>query len=307
MNLAFSCLKSELDPSQYSIVDLGSEGAYVFTDPKLKYQDSPCAFFGNWKWLDSETNKEFLLNCERWAQSKNISYLIGPYDFSTFFNYRLKIDNFNRETFAGEPANQAHDFQLLKSLGYSAIQNYETYHFSSLESLTQLAIDHLPKIELRLEEKDLHFTTTSLQEILDQLKEFHHLSHEIFQDNFLYRPIPYSAFAKYFQFGLAPQICWQSTSLLKDKLDSKILGYSLNFKDPYNPDRLLIKTAGIHPDYRMMGLTFIGLTLFSIQQAKDLYTKASICLMRSGNYPTLLTSKLAIEKQNYALFGKKLI
>ncbi|MFN8847010.1 MAG: hypothetical protein ACK5V3_03260 [Bdellovibrionales bacterium] len=306
MNLAIECLTSEIDLSDYSLLKISHDNAFIFCDSKVTFKNESCAFFGGWIWKDTNTNSQFILECERWARSKGIRYLIGPYDYSTYFNYRLRTDCFNRAPFAGEPTNQLEDVQFLKQLGFSSIQNYETYHFGNMKDLIQLADDNLTKISTKVAEKSLYFSTTHPQEILDQLKDFYLLSHEIFQDNFLYRPIPFSAFSKYFQFGLAPQICWQSTSLLKEKDTDKILGYSLNFKDPLNSKRLLIKTAGIHPEYRFMGLSFIGLTLFSIEKAKENYSELSICLMRSGNYPTLLTSKLTFDKQNYALFGKRL-
>lgn len=307
MSLSLQVLKSQISSESYLEIPLGQDLGFVFTLSKLQYGDQKTAFFGGWTWLDEKQNMQFINTASQWAKSQNCTELIGPYDYSSYFSYRLRIDHFENIPFSGEPRNHQSDIHLLEKLGFSILQKYETIHFHSLDQLLELSKVHFHKLHVSLREKGLEVTTTNLKEISSQIKDFYNLSHEIFQDNFLYNGIPEAAFEKYFNLALAPSICWQTTTVLRRLSDNKIVGYSLNFRESSQPHKLFIKSAGVIPHYRFMGLSFLALCLTSVENSRGIYSEVAFCLMREGNFPSLMAKKLIADKQSYALFIKNLI
>jgi hypothetical protein len=288
-------------------VYLKTEIGFVFHVPHLKVENQKTAFFGGWKWVDENSNCRFLDQATAWAVDQGCHHLVGPYDFSTYYSYRFKIDEFERPAFYGEPNNQKQDLSLLESCGFHSLQLFETYHFSDIKQLIQQAHSQLHGIEELLLTKNLRVQKARLADIENNLQEFFELSHNIFLDNYLYNPITFESFKNYFAYAIAPRACWDSTVFLIDELTNNRVGYCLNFRDPQFSHHLLVKSVGVLPNYRFMGSSFLGMFKKALELAPATDEKVSFCLMKAGNFPSLIAGKIQTQKQNYALFIKKLI
>ena len=286
---------------------LKSELGFVFQVPHLKIENQKTAFFGGWHWIDEKTNREFINQVTAWATEQECQLLVGPYDFSTYYSYRFKTDQFESLAFFGEPNNQRQDVELVEGCGFKPLQTFQTYHFSDIKQLIQHSNLQLQGIEELLLSKNLRTQKARLEDIQNNLKEFFDLSHQIFLDNFLYNPIPFESFQQYFANAIAPRACWETTVFLIDEVTQKKVGYCLNFRDPKFAHHLLIKSVGVLPDYRFMGASFLGLFKKSLELAPPSDEKVSFCLMKTGNFPSLIAEKIQPQRQNYALFVKKLI
>lgn len=307
MNIGLQILKSGQMPCEFKEISLEKSVGYVFQSSELKLKDQPIALFGGWEWRNEKVNSQFLSEAEAWARDRGCTSLIGPYDTSTYLSYRLRLDHFEKTPFSGEPNNQIHDVQLLTEKKFAIIQKYETFHFSKLQHLLDQSKGQSHQLLTALNGKGLEITTVSPDEISRDLPSFFALSHEIFKENFLYHRISFDLFKSYFENFLLPAACWDTTVVLKEKSSGRLLGYSLNFKESHFPKKLFIKSAGVHPQFRHMGLSFMALSLKTLELAQNLYEEAALCLMKEGNFPSLLTQNWNAEKQSYGLFGKNLI
>lgn len=288
-------------------VYLKTEIGFAFHVPHLKIENQKTAFFGGWKWVDENSNRQFIDQAITWAKDQGCHHLVGPYDFSTYYSYRFKIDQFDRPAFFGEPDNQKQDVELLEGCGFKSLQTFQTFHFLDMKQLIQQANSQLNGIEELLLTKNLRTQKASLIEIQSDLQEFFDLSHLIFSDNFLYNPISFESFKLYFSNAIAPRACWATTVFLIDEVTQKKVGYCLNFRDPRFANHLLIKSVGVLPEYRFMGSSFLGMFKKALELVPASDEKVSFCLMKSGNFPSLVAGKIQTQKQNYALFIKKLI
>ncbi len=286
---------------------LKTELGFAFYVPHLKIENQKVAFFGGWKWIDEKSNRQFIDHVSAWAFAQGCHHLVGPYDFSTYFSYRFKTDQFERPAFFGEPNNQLQDLRLLESCGFKPLQTFETYHFSDIKQLIEQAHLQLHRIEELLKSKNLRLQKALLSDIENNLQEFFDLSHQIFLDNYLYNSITFDSFKNYFAYAIAPRACWDSTVFLIDEVTKKKVGYCLNFRDPQFANHLLIKSVGVLPDYRFMGSSFLGMFKKTLELAPATDEKVSFCLMKTGNFPSLIAGKIQTQKQNYALFVKKLV
>ena len=288
-------------------IHLKTDLGFVFHVPHLSIENQKTAFFGGWKWADKKSNLQFIDQATTWAHEHDCHYLVGPYDFSTYYSYRLRTDYFDSPAFLGEPDNLKQDVDLLESCDFRILQTFETYHFSDMKQLMNHTQTHLQGIEELLLNKNLRIQKAHFSDIENKLQEFFELSHHIFLDNYLYNPISFDSFKFYFANLIAPRACWDTTVFLIDEVTQKQVGYCLNFRDPKFDDHLLIKSVGVLPKYRFMGSSFLGMFKKSLELAPISDKKVSFCLMKTGNFPSIIANKIQTQKQNYALFVKKLI
>ena len=106
-----------------------------------------------------------------------------------------------------------------------------------------------------------------------RLPELYRLSLEVFRDNVAFAPISFASFSSLYG-ATAFQAACKKTSAMAFDTDGRIIGFCLNFPDPSDPSRLLIKSAGVHPDARTQGFSFFSL-VGHILKTGDAYEKAT--------------------------------
>ena len=135
-------------------------------------------------------------------------------------------------------------------------------------------------------------------------EKFYKSAQEVFSENLAYSCISLDTFKLKYGKEMASIICPHTSCCLIHKKTNEIIGIILNFVDisSSNSERLLIKTMGVHPDHRHMGLSFIYLLKFVITQIEPQYSQAYLCLMRDGNLPSLFARDIAQEVRSYILY-----
>ena len=271
-------------------------------DPRFQWENQPAIYFGYWSSQGnfSEQQKIFML-LELWASNIGISKIIGPIDFSTFFNYRLRLDSFAEPTFMGEPQNSPIALKLLNELGYNKTLIYESRFYENTPEFQETLKSSLQSRLIKALEKDYSFY--SFKEWQDKLttQQIYLVTHQIFQDNPGFVPLPVELFCDYFAKKIWPLACLEHSWLVLTK-EGELVGYALNFIELNNPNQLLIKTAGVIPAHRKGGLLFLSLLMKAMLGAPQ--KELVFCLMREGNFPSLLTQKWQTGLRKYALFKK---
>lgn len=263
------------------------------------------AYFGFWNFCDFADSVRALRQAQLWSQEQGACQLIGPYNYSTFFDYRLKLDRFDQQNYFGEPQTTLMQLNVLESMNFDIVEKYSSNRIH-LDAVLQK--DLFKRVAQIADKGSSAYRYERLTRHLFQEKfyELYEVTSQIFSANAFYTPISFAAFQLLFLPEVLQGVCW-NTSLVMLTADGKTVGYVLNFKDVSDPKNLLIKTLGVHPEHRQLGLSFLHLIFASLLLAiEDRYSSALVCLMRMNNPAHKLTRRYSQMSFEYGLFAKEL-
>lgn len=286
--------------------------------------DSNKAYFGFWETADDLTlNREAFALLEADAQARGRATLLGPLNFNTFHPYRLRlgpVPSWGR--FDREPVNPVYYPDLLDALGFRPQTFFESRRVQQ---------EHIPAVYANknrfLEElQKIPFTSLPLTPAVwvQREEELYALVDEIFGANPGYKPIPREQFQLLYNPAFARKLCPISSVLFQDTASGRLAAmsfchphYKWRAKPASQPPAftrdyahlakkvLLVKTVGVHPDFRRQGLmTFLG--AYAMLRFRELYDEVIFCLMRSDNFSLHFSDGLSYESAKYALFEKSL-
>jgi hypothetical protein len=261
------------------------------------------AYFGFWNFQNSAASAHILKQAQLWSQAQGAHSLIGPYNYSTFFDYRLKLNGFDQQGYIGEPRTTKPQLDVLESMKFEIVEKY---------SSNLIHLDHVLKRDLFKRVSQLmdkgspayRYEALTLESFHEKFYELYELTSKIFSANAFYTPVSFASFQLLFLPEVLNGVCWKTSRVMLTR-DNHTVGYVLNFKDASNPHNLFIKTLGVHPDHRQMGLSFLALIFGSLLEAIEFdYTSALVCLMRVNNPAHKLTRRYSRMSYEYGLFGK---
>lgn len=282
------------------------------------------AFFGYWEGENEvAVHKEAFALLEKEACRRGCTTLTGPLHFNTFHRYRLRLGAPpSWEHFYREPVNPTYYPELLAQLGFEIKSRFE----SRLLKPEAIPVAYNQKAQLLAGLSQLPYTFLPLTpDVWKANKEaIFELAHVVFSANPAYQPIPKAEFELLYNERFAKQLCPESSALVQDPKTGALIGLSfcqpdygaLNFKPGETPEysrdfnrlthkTLLVKTVGVHPDFRRQGLmSYLG--AYGMRNFRELYNDVIFCTMRSDNFSNHFTNGLAFESAAYALFHKSL-
>ena len=185
---------------------------------------------------------------ELWFLEKSISKVLGPVCLSTWFPYRLQMEEFQGHVFPWEPRTPAQYAKLLSSKGYHPEFRYGTFCVKELLPI-QASVDRWEASALA---EGFSFRTLKPEELVSNMQVLHELTLETFQGNFLFENLPYRGFAKLYQAGQS----LQGARVLVDLVygpDSAPAGFMLS---QVEDGHLVLKTMGVVKQFRRHGLAF---------------------------------------------------
>lgn len=284
--------------------------------------DEKTAMFGFFEALDNDQDvKECFDQFEVWCCEKGINNVIGPINFSTFLPYRIRLNDFDRRPFSGEPYNKSYYSELLKKCGYEITQSYTSYKDKGFPDSFRLHIDEKKKAEefLTLKGFSLHQVTEEM--FKKHLQEFFFFVDATFKMNAYYHKIPDELFFSLYK-GVAKKLDPNASLMVLDP-DGKLAGFSwlfpdyselkereeASFKEHFDQLKnktLLIKSVGVHPKYRQLNI--FGYLMQKVVEYTDKnYSSLMACNMQDGGVTEKYTSAFqSFGKTQYALFTKKL-
>lgn len=304
-------------------------GPVIYTDHKgirlaamFPAETNDC-YFGFWETIhDCQLNASAfgLLQADALARGKTA--VIGPINFNTFHQYRLRTGETPSWTrFDREPVNPPYYPALLQRLGFTIIAAYESRlipqtAIPAVYSQKQLLLDELGKLPYDL--IPLNPVTWAEHET-----GLYGLIDAIFSQNPFYQAISREEFGMLYNRGFAEKLCPYSSVLFRDRQNGRLAAISLchpnylsrstkgippNFERDYSmleKKVLLAKSVGVHPGYRRQGLmNFLG--AYGMLSFREHYEEVIFCTMRSDNFSLHFTDGLKYEKAGYALYKKAL-
>ena len=113
-----------------------------------------------------------------------MSALVGPLNYSTILDYRLKTNHFELDPFLGEPQNSANELNTLLNLGFAALESYESKTIPLNSDLLQ-QLESLKKVILNSStNQDYKIEKIKVDEVINNLENFYDLTDQIFKENF---------------------------------------------------------------------------------------------------------------------------
>jgi len=300
----------------------------AFFKPEIKIAGRTVTFWGYWETTgDPATNRELFQQCSEWAADLGAETLWGPVNFSTFGNYRLKINSFDSQPFYSEPWNPSYYPGLMEELNFKPMAEYVSYIFDDGARARDWA-DKMDLKSLARTNGEFHFVPLTPEFWRNHVDGLWCATNEMFAENLAFAPIDFRTFENVFGPSLLAKMC-PETSLVMLHQSGGVAGYCINFPD-YSPllrkaaqnsglysseisfqshggllkdPALLVKTAGVVTKYRKQGFPFLQMILEVLNRAGS-YKKFNVCLMREGNFPSLLMKNIAPKVHRYALYSK---
>jgi hypothetical protein len=261
------------------------------------------AFFGYWNSVDSEgVTHRLFSEIENWARAQGAHQVIGPLNFKTAYDYRLRLDDFDEPAFWGEPTNPEFYVRLLKHQGFRIQQLYHTDFIDNLAEVKKLSDQKLGRA---LRGSDPLRVQNFSPELFEQEKTvILNLANLLFQENAAFQKVETFDFQLLYNPQTLAQADRKNSFLIYDE-KNQVRGLCFSFAHPYDSGCLLVKSIGIDPAYRQSGRTFVA-ALKRIFDYSTSYQKIAFCLMTEDNQAHRVTSQYLTRRRSYGLFQKKI-
>ncbi len=300
-----SDLQSEYPSLQSQSISFGQFRCRYYFLPSGFKDVGKSLLFGEVQW-GSETDLALAMNhLESVARVSGCHKIVGPIDFSTYFNYRLKLNQFDQPHYFGEPANSPESVDQLLNLGFEFEKKYFSHEFkvkgNTLFLLKVILVGFWARFRTR---RQIYLKSLNSINFQSYLKSMYELTDSVFSHNYLYQKIPYSSFQQFFNEKILPAIDSEASKIALDK-NGELVGYSLCLKDVANNKRLLFKTIGVQK--KGAHVKYVGRQLmFEVYRAaRKKYQSCLACLMVEGNKPESMFRSCSFNTTSYALMSKK--
>lgn len=291
------------------------------------------AFFGYWETVgDAMADRMLFERIFAWASSFGARALYGPINFSTFGNYRLRLNaEPGARTYQGEPYNPGTYPTILELQGFVPDQYY-VCQIADLETVRYIARMR-PGILQSLQDAGYRYEPLSRELWLDNLETLHALVDATFAQNFAYTPVSFESFRTEVGASLIEKAC-PHTSVMVFSPDDTLVAFSLTYPhygplacqgagtrrisvsrlsfaahahllDDHPPVGLLCKTVGVAPGHRSKGI-LNSLMIYAMDRAGDRYQRWYGAVMRADNPSRKYTRGAHQLERWYALYRCRL-
>lgn len=267
--------------------------------PQLRDTDgTPCGLLSFFEAHDHRAATVALLDAgTAWLREQGVRTVYGPMDGDTWHRYRVNVGPFHRPPFPLEPWNPPYYESLWRAAGFDAVESYSSKWIEQVESL-------LPGLEpgvQRSQSRGVRIRGLRRDRLEEELAIVHALSSRIFEDAFLYTPIPRGDFlAMYAPLGGALD---PSLVIFAESPEGEPVGFVFAYADPAVP-AVHYKTIGVLADWRRSAV--------AAALSHHVYTNAlamgrpqgNHALMRDDNRSQALDQGEGEVFRRYRLFGK---
>ena len=301
-----------------------------FFNPSLSVDDHRPAFFGYFETVQQPDAAQHLFaDLADWARAQGATALYGPINFTTYNAYRIKLDQFHRRAFPGEPYNRPWYAHVLERCGFSLRYRYAT-RINEDVNLMIPAVNAFYSGQREKVNAAFDIRTVDGDFWLAHLDELYQTIDSIFGANFAYSPIDLETFRRSCGEPFARRLCPKSSVAAFDR-QQRLAGFFLCFPD-YSPllnqgadnrlsadqihyaehfDQLpesklaLAKTGGVHPDYRQGGL-FNALSCELSLRLQPHYEQVAGAMVREDNPSYRFAARFGDQARHYGLYWKTL-
>lgn len=245
---------------------------------------------------DEQNNIRIFKELEEFSKEQNIESLVGPINYSTWFDYRLPIDNFDVK-FIPDIKGTKKDIDTLKSLGYK-----EIYTYASTVSKVNKKLEFISsKNKLS---KEYYDELIVGKKAFDYTKEIFEVSSKCFENGYLYSDVPFNEFNDIYMKWLKKLPFDIDLYMIRKKDTKELVAYGICYYDTFN-NIYVCKTAAILKEHQK---TNVVMELAKVVFERTRYHKAEQILYHFQNEQKNTLSAFwrnhIIMKKRYALFIK---
>ncbi len=251
--------------------------------------------FGFWHFSEAEENNFKLFEIlEETAKTLDAKELLGPIDYTTWFNYRLAIDNFDWRLYP-DIYNDFNQVNFLEKNGY-----IKKYTYASLLSTIDYNLwNKCKKIKI---DDGIKSIVVHKEEAFNYIKDIYEISIDCFQKAYLYSPITFDDFKDLYLENI--KLVDPDIVILYSK--DEPIAFSFCYED-INKKYYVSKTVGIKSKFqnRKLILRLIDESYKMMEEKK--YSEVLYHFQNEQKH--ILTSvwkNTIIKRKRYALFHKVL-
>ncbi len=256
--------------------------------------------------LNRECAKGLLASAELWLSSQGADHVVGPVNYSTLFEYRLRLDEGNdpeaSPVFSWEPPRRKGFIAWLQGSGYELLEEYHSRAFRDPRLV-------LPFSQRRYDEalasgfktRPIEFSGAESPD----LRALFRINSSSFQESFLSEPFDFRAYTTLNIPKHSSLLSEFSFFILNPR--GQEVGYFFTFPDQ---GYLVCKTIAVLPEYQKAGLASFGIHhAISLANEKGINRVVSALIRRGAPSESLLSKaeSLMIWEHRYGVFSKKLL
>lgn len=222
----------------------------VMVNPYIYDKYEKTVFFGFIDFpKDFKITKQLFKKIEEKALNYSAKRIIGPVNYSTWFNYRWKISGFSEPNIFPEPSNPEYMTEFIKKLGYTLFKTYNSRCIKTEDEKLQYYKKYFDEVK----SKGFIFKKYKGSKIFFVIKNLYNLSVESFKDNILYSPISFKMFKNIYISG------FKENKKIQPIVDicfykKQPIGFIFSYKNPYTDNYFVWKTVGVKKDFRKKGI-----------------------------------------------------
>lgn len=161
------------------------------------YPKDKTAYLGFFECItDKKVAKYVFKNAEEFAKEKDCTKIVGPVDASFWIKYRLKINQFDKAPYTGEPYNKSYYFDLFKDSGFKVCDHYTSNHYVGAE-YEYINKEYEGKYK-EFVEKGYEIHSIDMNKFDNSIKELYRLITTLYSDFPIYKNLSKKDFIKTF-------------------------------------------------------------------------------------------------------------
>ncbi|RZF61317.1 GNAT family N-acetyltransferase [Sphingobacterium corticibacterium] len=276
--------------------------AVLYLNKGILYEEKNVGLVGAYEAQENEEAVQKLFRAiEKQAKEKDVNFLIGPMNGSTWENYRFH-DHPEKPLFFMEMKHEPYYAKQWQSIGFEPIAHY----YSAIAAVAPRQNEKIDKLKSRLLRDGVIIRGLDKDNYVADLKKLYPFLHDSFKQNFLYSPISESSFLEKY---LPLQSVLKTEFVQIAEHDGEIVGVLLGTDDFLNPagKTLIIKTLARSPKRLYRGLGLVLVDEFYQKAVTKEYQQIIYALMIDEGDATPLSDQYDGHLlKTYTLYGKSI-
>lgn len=247
---------------------------------------------------NNNVNETLFKMMEEDAKARGMKNIVGPINYSSWFDYRLPIDNFDI-SFIPDIKGKKEEVDFLYNRGYNNLYTYA----STLASINK----RLELVSKRNKLSNEYFDELIVgSSVFDYTKEIFELSKECFKEGYLYSDVPYEVFNAIYMKWLKKLPFDIDLYMIREKATNKLVAYGICYYDTLNK-MYVCKTAAVDKEHQKTNVV-MQLAKIVFERARYYQTNKVLYHFQNEQKNTLSAfwRGCVILKKRYALFIKEL-
>lgn len=163
------------------------------------YDGSDEAYIGYFECIeDSDCAAKLFVRADECVRKAGLKRIIGPVDSSFWIKYRLKLDNFHRKPYTGEPYNKPYYEKMFKDNGYVVLESWVSNIYKKIPFLYNKKTVYKERLK-KAEDQNYKIISPSPKDFDETLDIIYELISETFKEFVTFKEIDKEDFREIFK------------------------------------------------------------------------------------------------------------